>query len=150
MAASQSRTRRACARMGHISLIFAIPMETNWSRLLVRLPDLIAHRKNRGEPSLRDGSSALVDAGDRRLPRVHQRFENPYAAPSGRVRRCRVLTHRVVDVTPTLDRCDVAVHRGEVGTHRHDRDVAPPSLAPRRNIASPLVVPAAVLLDRFE
>jgi hypothetical protein len=25
--------------MGHILLIFAIPMETNWSRLLVRLRD---------------------------------------------------------------------------------------------------------------
>src|SRR5205814_2238088 len=52
--------------------------------------------------------------------------------------------------TPTLDGVDVTVHRVEVGTHRHDRYVAPPSLAPRRNIARPLVVPATVLLDRLE
>src|ERR1700730_10318586 len=32
----------------------------------------------------------------------------------------------------------------------HDRYVAPPSLAPRRNIARPLVVPATVLLDGLE
>src|SRR5436190_20667729 len=57
---------------------------------------------------------------------------------------------RVVDVTPTLDGVDVTVHRVEVGTHRHDRYVAPPSFAPRRNIARPLVVPATVLLDRLE
>jgi hypothetical protein len=62
------------------------------------------------------------------------------------VRRCRALTDRVVDVTPTLDGFDVAVHRVEVRAHRHDRYVAPPSLAPRRNIARPLVVPATVLL----
>src|ERR1700736_2196051 len=32
----------------------------------------------------------------------------------------------------------------------HDRYVAPPSLAPCRNIARPLVVPATVLLDGLE
>ena len=68
----------------------------------------------------------------------------------GRVRRCRALTDRVVDVTPTLDGFDVAVHRVEVRAHRHDRYVAPPSPAPRRNIARPLVVPATVLLDGLE
>src|SRR3954471_19688932 len=46
--------------------------------------------------------------------------------------------------------CDMAVHRVEVRAHRHDRYVAPTSLAPRRNIARPLVVPATVLLDRLE
>src|SRR5437868_13714898 len=63
---------------------------------------------------------------------------------------CRALTDRVVDGTPTLDGFDVAVHRGEVGPHRHDRYVAPASFAPRRNIARPLVVPATVLLDGLE
>src|SRR5882672_7896420 len=63
---------------------------------------------------------------------------------------CRALTDRVVDGTPTLDGFDVAVHRGEVRAHRHDRYVAPPSIAPRRNIARPLVVPATVLLDGLE
>src|ERR1700687_1287125 len=62
----------------------------------------------------------------------------------------RALADRVVDVTPTLDGFDVAVHRGEVGAHRHDRYVAPASFAPRRNIARPLVVPASVLLDGLE
>src|SRR3981081_956456 len=62
----------------------------------------------------------------------------------------RALADRVVDVTPTLDGFDVAVHRGEVRAHCHDRYVAPPSIAPRRNIARPLVVPATVLLDRLE
>src|SRR5215510_9202133 len=66
------------------------------------------------------------------------------------VRRCRALTDGVVDATPALDGCDVAVHRVEVRAHRHDRYVAPSSLAPRRNIAGPLIVPAAVLLDRLE
>src|SRR6478672_12999757 len=60
------------------------------------------------------------------------------------------LTGRVVNVTPMLDGFDVAVHRVEVRAHRHDRYVAPPSLAPRRNIARPLVVPATVLLDGLE
>src|SRR5882762_6047253 len=55
---------------------------------------------------------------------------------------CRALTDRVVDGTPTLDGFDVAVHRGEVRAHRHDRYVAPPCIAPRRDIARPLVVPA--------
>src|SRR6202040_994056 len=68
----------------------------------------------------------------------------------GRVRRCRALTDGVVDVTPTLDGFDVTVHCGEVRSHRHDRYVAPPSIAPRRNIARPLVVPATVLLDGLE
>jgi len=66
------------------------------------------------------------------------------------MRRCGALTGRIVDVTPTLDGFDVAVHRVEVGTHRHDGYVAPPSFAPRRDIARPLVVPATVLLDRLE
>src|SRR6516162_9080134 len=75
-----------------------------------------------------------------------------FAKPSCTGRRpcCRALTDRVVDVTPTLDGFDVAVHRVEVRAHRHDRYVAPPSLAPRRNIAGPLVVSATVLLDRLE
>jgi len=60
------------------------------------------------------------------------------------------LTDRVVDGTPTLDRVDVAVHRGEVRAHRHDRYVAPPSVAPRRDVARPLVVPATILLDGLE
>jgi hypothetical protein len=66
------------------------------------------------------------------------------------MRRCGALTGRIVDVTPTLDGFDVAVHRVEVGTHRHDGYVAPPSFAPRRDIARPLVVPAIVLLDQLE
>src|ERR1700730_11598871 len=66
------------------------------------------------------------------------------------MRRCGALTGGFVDVTPTLDGFDVAVHRVEVGTHRHDGYVAPPSFAPRRDIARPLVVPATVLLDRLE
>ena len=66
------------------------------------------------------------------------------------MRRCGALTGGFVDVTPTLDGFDVAVHRVEVGTHRHDGYVAPPSFAPRRDIARPLVVPAIVLLDRLE
>src|SRR5262249_51805094 len=41
-------------------------------------------------------------------------------------------------------------HRVEVRAHRHDRYVASPSFAPRRNIARPLVVPATVLLDGLE
>src|SRR6202158_1288817 len=62
----------------------------------------------------------------------------------------RALADRVVDGTPPLDGFDVAVHRVEVRAHRHDRYVAPPSTAPRRNIARPLVVPATVLLDGLE
>src|ERR1700722_2315165 len=58
-----------------------------------------------------------------------------------------MLTDRIVDVTPTPDGVDVAIHRGKVRAHRHDRYVAPPSFAPRRDIARPLVVPAGVLLD---
>src|ERR1700704_4786839 len=57
---------------------------------------------------------------------------------------------RVVDVTPTFDGFDVAVHRREVGAHRDDRYVTPPSFAPRCNIARPLVVPATILLDGLE
>src|SRR5258707_5078831 len=74
------------------------------------------------------------------------------AKPPAQVLRpcCRALTDRVVDGTPTLDGFDVAVHRGEVGPHRHDRYVAPASFAPRRNIARPLVVPATVLLNGLE
>src|SRR5215831_2751791 len=51
---------------------------------------------------------------------------------------------------PTLDGFDVTVHCSEVRAHRHDRYVAPPSLAPRRNIARPLVIPATILLDGLE
>src|SRR5271166_3340582 len=96
------------------------------------------------------GSEDIRTPSTAGVPRVHQRFKNRYAAPLGRIRRCRTLTDRVVEVTPTLDGFDVAVHRVEVRAHRHDRDVAPPSLAPRRNIAGPLVVAATVLLDRLE
>src|SRR5437762_14072357 len=73
-------------------------------------------------------------------------------ANRGSRHRCRdtALTDRVVDGTPTLDGFDVAVHRGEIRAHRHDRYVAPASFAPRRNIARPLVVPATVLLDGLE
>jgi len=60
------------------------------------------------------------------------------------------LTDGVVDVTPTLDGIDVVVNRGEIRAHRHDRYVAPPSLAPRRYVARPSVVTATVLLDRLE
>src|SRR5215471_15023289 len=51
---------------------------------------------------------------------------------------------------PTLDGFDVTVRCNEVGAHRHNRYVAPPSLAPRRNIARPLVIPATILLDGLE
>jgi hypothetical protein len=44
----------------------------------------------------------------------------------------------------------MAVHRGEVRAHRHDRYVAPPSITPRRDIAGPLVVSARVLLNGLE
>src|SRR5436305_13620545 len=77
----------------------------------------------------------------------------PAADPSGHrrtdlleVQRCGTLPDRVIDVTPTLDGVDVAVHRIEVRAHRDDGYVAPPSIAPRRNTARPLVVPATVLL----
>jgi hypothetical protein len=60
------------------------------------------------------------------------------------------LADRVVNITPPLDGFDMAVHRGEVRAHRHDRYVAPPSFAPHRNIPRPLVVPATVLLDGLE
>src|SRR5258707_3714707 len=63
---------------------------------------------------------------------------------------CRALTDRVVDLTPALDGFDMAVHRGEVRAHRHDGYVAPPSFAPCRNVAGPLVVATTVLLDRLE
>ena len=66
------------------------------------------------------------------------------------MQRYRGLTNRVVDVTPTLDGFDVAVHRVELRAHRRDRYVAPPSLAPRPNVAGPLVVSATVLLNRLE
>ena len=61
-----------------------------------------------------------------------------------------MLTDRVVNVSPTPDGFDVAVHRGEVRARRHDGYVAPPGIAPRRDIARPLVVPARVLLDGLE
>jgi len=57
---------------------------------------------------------------------------------------------RVVDLAPALNGVDVAVDRSEVRAHRHDGYVAATSFAPRRNIARPLVVAAAVLLDRLE
>src|SRR5580704_18995696 len=82
--------------------------------------------------------------------RDHRADPERHRRVARKVRRCRALTDRVVDVTPALDGFDVAVHRVEVRAHRHDGYVAPPSLAPRRNIARPLVVPAAVLLDRLE
>src|SRR5580704_6108006 len=82
--------------------------------------------------------------------RDHRADPERHRRVARKVRRCRALTDRVVDVTPTLDGFDVAVHRVEVRAHRHDRYVAPPSLAPRRNIARPLVVPATVLLDGLE
>src|SRR5437899_2977539 len=107
---------------------------------------LARERRNR-RPSNEIQFPDSLDPGG---PRVRQRFNNRYSAPSERVRRCSALTDRVVDVTPTLDGFDVAVHRVEVRAHRHDRYVAPPSLAPCRNIARPLVVPATVLLDRLE
>jgi hypothetical protein len=59
-------------------------------------------------------------------------------------------TDRVVDVTPTFDRCDVAVHRGEIRAHGHNRDVAPLCFAPCRDVARPTVVAATVLLDGLE
>src|SRR3954447_9939565 len=61
-----------------------------------------------------------------------------------------ILSDRVVDVAPASYGVDVAVHRGEVAPHRHDGDVAPPGCAPRRDIARPLAIPAAVLLDSLE
>src|SRR3954447_26880654 len=59
----------------------------------------------------------------------------------------RPLSDLVVDVTPTLDGFDVAIHGGEVLAHRYDRDVTPPGFAPCRNVAGPLIVAATVLLD---
>jgi hypothetical protein len=44
----------------------------------------------------------------------------------------------------------VAIDRRQVRAHRHDGYVAPPSFAPRRDVARPPVLAAAVLLDRFE
>src|SRR4029077_12884495 len=114
MAERQSRIRLACAQMALISLISVTPMATSSSGLLGKLPDFIA------EPKLRRAvlSGRFFRSGGRRRPpastRVHQPFKNRYAAPLGRVRRCRALTDRVVDVTPTLDGFDVAVHRVEV------------------------------------
>src|ERR1700746_3480268 len=62
--ARQSRIRLASAQMARISLIFGTPMATKLSGLLGKLPDLsLSHSKNRGPP-LREGSSALVDAGE--------------------------------------------------------------------------------------
>jgi hypothetical protein len=43
-----------------------------------------------------------------------------------------------------------SVDRGEVRPHCDDRDVASPGFAPCGNVAGPLVVPAAVLLDGLE
>ena len=51
---------------------------------------------------------------------------------------------------PTPDGVDVAVYRVEVGAHRHDGNVASPGFAPPRDVAGPLIVSAAVLLDGFE
>src|SRR3954452_21114644 len=57
---------------------------------------------------------------------------------------------RVVDVTPTSDGVYMPVHRREVRSHRHDGDVASSGRAPCRDVVRPLIVAAAVLLDRFE
>src|SRR5215216_5007307 len=73
-----------------------------------------------------------------------------HVAKSSARPHCRALPDRVVDVTPALDGFDVAVHRSEVRAHRDDSYVAPPSFAPRRNVARPLVIPATILLDRLE
>jgi hypothetical protein len=48
------------------------------------------------------------------------------------------------------DGFDVSVDRAQVHAHRHNRYVAPTGVAPRGNVARPLVVPSAVLLDEFE
>ena len=61
-----------------------------------------------------------------------------------------MLTGRVVSVSPTSDRCEMAADSGEVRAHRHDGYVAPASFAPRRDIARPFVFPAHVLLDELE
>src|SRR3954454_11984219 len=75
----------------------------------------------------------------------------PLEGPPRSPRPCgRALNTRVVDVTPTLDGFDMAVHRGEVRAHRHDRYVASSGRPPRRDIAGPLIAAAAVLLDRLE
>jgi hypothetical protein len=58
-----------------------------------------------------------------------------------------ILSNHVVNLTPTPDGIDVAIHRGKVRAHRHDGYVAPSSVAPRRDIARPLVVPTHVLLN---
>src|ERR1700730_2907790 len=52
---------------------------------------------------------------------------------------CRTLTDRVVDITPAFDGFDVTVNRSEVHAHRHDGNVASPGIAPRCNVARPLV-----------
>ena len=93
-------------------------------------------RRNQLDPALRE-RQRISGRSPRRLTANSSRA-NPGAC-------AEALTDRVVDVTPTLDGFDVAVHRGEVRAHRHDRYVAPPSLAPRRNIAGPLVVPATCI-----
>src|SRR5436305_2096223 len=62
----------------------------------------------------------------------------------------RFMVTKPNDGKPTVDGLDLALHRGEVRAHRHDRYVAPASFAPRRYIAGPLVVPATVLLDGLE
>src|SRR5215831_4473384 len=145
MAARQSRIRPASGRMALISLIFVTPMATSSSGLPGKLPDLIAL-------ATAPHPGPLPASREREGPVQREGEGQGTASPdlSEGVRRCRALTDGVVDATPALDGCDVAVHRVEVRAHRHDRYVAPSSLAPRRNIAGPLIVPAAVLLDRLE
>src|ERR1044071_4240167 len=60
------------------------------------------------------------------------------------------LANRIVDVAPAFDGPDMGVNRRQVCPHRDDRDVASSGVAPRRDVAGPLVVAAAVLLDRLK
>jgi len=71
--------RRACVPMGLTWLIFAIPMETNWSRLLVRLPDFsLELEENRpvGESRLLRGHS-VEPAGPRAADPGLELHEHP-------------------------------------------------------------------------
>src|SRR6516165_8540592 len=148
MAARRSRIRLASAQMALISLIFVTPMATRLSGLLVRLPDPIPlaaapHPLPLPASGEREGPApgSARSAARGQAPREGEGQGTASPDLSERVGRSRALTDRVVDVTPTPDGFDVAVHGVEVGAHRHDRDVAPLGFAPRRNIAGPLVVP---------
>src|SRR3954447_580761 len=57
---------------------------------------------------------------------------------------------RVVNVTPPSDGVYIAVHCCEVRSHHHDGYVTSSGFAPCRDVARPLIIAAAVLLDRFE